>query len=135
MEHSTLSMNMPRLALWIVLVLALCQGLVSSLGALLVHDIELQYRISAFVSGSLLFASAWLLFHGRYTSVFAFGLSASIYALAVLIPAFLKHGSAALSVLMGTFYFSLLFRSGLAVAAHFIIRQRRGKPPSTTERQ
>jgi hypothetical protein len=119
-------MNKPRLALWVVLILAICQGLSSVLGALLVEDTALQFRISALIGGGFLLAGAWLLFRGRYTSVFVFVVSASIYALAVLIPAFLKYGDSALSVLMGAFYISLLFRVALAIAAHFVVRQRHG---------
>jgi hypothetical protein len=119
-------MTKNNFALWIVLIVAVIHGVPSIAGAFLLDEMTVQFRFSSFVAGLLLLAGSWLLFRYRYSSVFVFSASAFIYVLAVLIPAFLKHGASALSFLMGAFYFSVLFRVSLVVAAHFIVKRRNG---------
>lgn len=115
-----------RRARWVVALLAAGYGLPSVFGALVLDDITLQFRLASLTIGALLVVGAILLLLEHRAGVVLLWLSAGIYALVMLLPALQRHGLAAFSVLMGTFYVSLSIRIVLAVAAHALLSRRHG---------
>jgi|SRR6478672_2286483 len=111
--------------LLILAILASGHGLVSLLGALFLDDVSLLLRSTSLVVGALLVVGAGLLFAERRESVAVLWLSALVYFLSIVWPAFNRHGSAAFSVLMDAFYWSLGIRVLLPIAAQVVLARRR----------
>lgn len=122
--YNKLAMTKPP-TLLILAVLAAGHGLVSLLGALFLDDVPPLLRMSSVLVGVLLVAGAGMLAAGRGIAIALLWLSALVYFLAIVGPAFHRHGSAAFAVLMDAFYWSFGFRVFLAVAAHVLLARRR----------
>jgi len=115
------------LPLLIVAVLAAVPGLISVSGALFLDDVTPFLRVSSTTSGSLLLIGAWLLLLQRRWAVALFGLSATVYLLSILLPAFERHGSEAFSALMSAFYWSAGFRVFLPVTTLLVLKRVEAK--------
>jgi hypothetical protein len=119
-------MTKSRATLLLVAVIAAGYGLASLVGGLFVEGVTASFRITSFVVGFLLVAGAGLLVFERMSGAVLLWLSASTYALVMLVPALQRHGSGAFSALMGAFYLSLAIRVVLAAFAHVLVRRRHG---------
>ena len=119
-------MTKTRIALLVVAGVAVAYGLPSAIGALFLNDVTQPFRVAGFVVGLLLLVGGGLLVFDRSVGVLLLWLSAAAYAAVMLVPAFHRHGTDALAVLMGAFYVSLTVRICLAAAAHFLVRRRQG---------
>jgi peptidoglycan/LPS O-acetylase OafA/YrhL len=106
----------------IVAILAAGHGAVAVGGALFMEDVTLMLRLSSFLSGAFLLVGAGLLLRQWRWSVLLLWLSAMVYFLSIVLPAFARHGSGAFSVLMNAFYWSVGFRVFLAIAAHLALK-------------
>lgn len=112
--------------LLILAILAAGHGVVSLFGALFLDDVSLLLRSTSLLGGALLIVGAGMLLADRRESIALLWLSALVYFLSIVWPAFSRHGSAAFSVLMDAFYWSLGFRVLLPIAAHVVLARRRG---------
>ncbi len=111
------------LPLLIVAILAAGHGAVSVGGALFMEDVEQMLRLSSFLSGAFLLVGADMLVRQRRWSVLLIWLSAIVYFLSIVLPAFGLHGSDAFSMLMNAFYWSVGVRVFLAIAAHLALKR------------
>jgi hypothetical protein len=119
-------MTKRRYGLIFVAMTAALYGLASVLGGAFVKDIEVAYRVSSIATGLLLVGGAWLLWRRRPSGALLLWASAALYLLVQLLPGFRHHGMGIFSVLIDAFYISAAVRIGLAVAAHYLIKERRG---------
>ena len=115
--HNKLAMRKPLLLL-IVVALAAGHGMLTLLGALFLDDVSLLLHVSSILAGGLLVAGAGSLLAARGWAVAMFWISALVYFLSIVWPAFNQHGTMTFSLLMAAFYWSLGVRVFLAVAAH-----------------
>lgn len=106
----------------LVAVLAVSYGALSVYGAFALENITLPFRAAGLAVGVLLLVGGVLLFWKRASGVALLWVSAGVYALVVLVPAFQRHGSGAFSSLMGAFYVSLALRVAMAGVAHMALR-------------
>lgn len=113
------------LLLLIVVALAASHGMLTLLGALFLDDVSLLLRVSSILAGGLLVAGAGLLLAARGWAVAMFWISALIYFLSIVWPAFNRHGTMTFSLMMDAFYWSLGFRVFLAVAAQVALARQK----------
>lgn len=118
-------MTKSHLGIWLVAVVSAGLGIPSAVGSFVMEDVTPLFRVASFVVGALLVVGAYLLVIERRVGVALLWLSATLYALLMLVPAFERHGLAAFTALMGAFYLSMAIRLGLAVAAHMVMQGRR----------